>query len=405
MSDSSNFKGYSIRDFQFWRIVGSLGLASMFIFGSMYSVQPILPMFTKEFDVKVSYSSMMMSLTTVGLIIGLIVLGFFSDRIGRTNFVRFSIIGSVIPFFLMTLSDNFVWIIILRFIQGFLLAGVPAAALAYISEEIDRKFLSVATALYISCNALGGMIGRVVTGYATEHFSWEIAFYILAVSGIFVFILVLVTLPNSRNFQPQEASFRDDLDGFAYHFKNPSLMLMFGLGIVLQLSFTGIWTYIPFHLTDSPFSLSIDAVSNIFFAYGLGVIGSPLASWMAGKIGQRKVLISGVFMLSLGILLTNSSSVWMIVVGLCVVCLGFFTAHSLAASSVSRDASHHKGSASSLYLVSYYIGVGVGSTLLGPLWERLGWSGLVTFTAVVPVIYVVFVMLIQYWNTKKQPLV
>lgn len=54
----------------------SLGFASMFIFGAMYSVQPILPMFTKEFNVKVSYSSLAMSLTTFGLIIGLVVLGF-----------------------------------------------------------------------------------------------------------------------------------------------------------------------------------------------------------------------------------------------------------------------------------------------------------------------------------------
>ena len=402
MRDSNNLNGYSIRDLEFWRVVLGLGIASMFIFGAMYSVQPILPMFTEEFNVKVSYSSMTMSLTTIGLIIGLIVLSFFSDRKGRTIFVKCSIIGAVFPFFLMTLTENFVWIIILRLIQGFLLAGVPAAALAYISEEVDKKFLNVATALYISCNALGGMMGRVVTGYTTEHLSWQTAFYILGISGLFVFILVLFTLPKSRNFRPQKASFKDDLEGFTYHLKNPSLLLMFGFGIVLQLSFTGIWTYIPFHLTEAPFSLSIDAVSKLFFAYGLGVIGSPLASWIAGKVGQRIVLITGVFVLSIGVCLTMSSSVWMIVVGLCVACLGFFTAHSLAASSVSREANHHKGSASSLYLVSYYIGVGAGSTLLSPLWEQLRWSSFVIFTAMVPVIYVMFVILLQKCKTKKQ---
>ena len=403
MSDSSNnFEGYSIRDLQFWRIVLSLGVASMFIFGAMYSVQPILPMFTKEFDITVSHSSMAMSLTTVGLIIGLVVLGFFSDRLGRTVFVKYSILGAVIPFFLMALTENFGWIIFLRLIQGFLLAGVPAAALAYISEEIDKKHLSVATALYISCNALGGMLGRVVTGYTTEYLSWQTAFYILGSSGFLVFVLVMWALPKSRNFRAQKARFKEDLEGFSYHLKNPFLLLMFGLGIVLQLSFTGIWTYIPFHLTSAPFSLSLDAVSNLFFAYGLGVIGSPLASWIAGKVGQRKVLITGVFVLSLGLLLTMSGSVWVIIIGLCVVCLGFFTAHSLAASSVSREANHHKGSASSLYLVSYYIGVGAGSTLFGPIWEKLEWSSFVIFTSIVPLIYVLLVILVQNPNTKKQ---
>ena len=68
----------------------------------------------------------------------------------------------MIPF-----TDSFFVIIILRFIQGFTLAGVPAAALAYIGEEIDAQYSALATSLYISCNALGGMIGRIVAAYAS----------------------------------------------------------------------------------------------------------------------------------------------------------------------------------------------------------------------------------------------
>lgn len=382
-----------MKDFQFWKIVLSLGVASMFIFAAMYSVQPLLPMFTKEFNIPVAYASMSLSMTTVGLIIGLIVLGFFSDRNGRSIYIKLSLIGSTIPFLLMPFADTFLIIVILRFIQGLALAGVPAAALAYISEEIHKQFTSIATALYISFNALGGMIGRVLTGYITEHYSWEIAFYILAAVGTIIFVTISFILPKSRNFKPSTTTFMKDIDGFLYHLKNPSLLLIFGLGIVLQLTFTGIWTYLPFHLTELPFSLSLETVSYIFFAYGFGVIGAPIAGWLAGKFGLWRIRIMGIFVLSTGILLTLSGSVIVIVIGLCVTCLGFFTAHSLTAASVSREATHHKGSASSLYLVSYYIGVAAGSTLLGPLWESIGWAGLVVFTAILPVVYVGLVTL------------
>ena len=386
-------EGYSMRDVQFWQIVLGLGFASMFIFAAMYAVQPLLPVFTQEFMIPVSYASMSLSMTTVGLIIGLIVLGFFSDRNGRAIYIKCSLIGSVLPFLLMPLTDSFLLIVMLRFIQGFALAGVPAAALAYISEEIHKQVMSVATALYISSNALGGMIGRVLTGYITEQFSWEIAFYLLAAMGTVVFIAILFILPRSRNFTPSHASFLKDIEGFLYHLKNPALLLVFGLGVVLQLSFTGIWTYLPFHLSAPPFSLSLEAISYTFFAYGLGVIGSPIAGWLAGKFGLQKIRVVGVFVLSLGILLTMSASVTVIVVGLCVTCLGFFTAHSLTAASVSREATHHKGSASSLYLVSYYVGVAAGSTLIGPLWEVVGWTGLVLFTAILPVGYIGLVVM------------
>lgn len=58
--------------------------------------------------------------------------------------------------------------------------------------------MHVATALYISSNALGGMVGRVMTGYITDHFSWQMAFYALAVLGILILAAVVFMLPKSR---------------------------------------------------------------------------------------------------------------------------------------------------------------------------------------------------------------
>ncbi|WP_449355467.1 MFS transporter [Virgibacillus natechei] len=392
-------KKYTIRDAHFWKISVSLALASFFIFACMYAVQPLLPVFVDEFGVSVSESSLALSMTIIGLIIGLIVLGFYSDRMGRTMFIKLSLIGSVIPFLIIPMVDTFYILVALRFVQGFALAGLPAASIAYLNEEIDTRSVGVATGLYISSNALGGMVGRVLTGYITDHFSWQVAFFILAVIGLIVLACVYLMLPKSRFFQSSYLPFLRDIEGFLFHFKNPALLLVFGLGIVLQFSFTGMWTYLPFHLQAEPFSLSLQAISYTFFAYGLGVIGSPLAGWFAGKFGLRKIRVIGVIILTIGIFLTLSSSLFVIIIGLCVSCLGFFTAHSLTATNVGEQATHHKGSAASLYLVAYYIGVALGSSALGPLWDAAGWSGLVILTAILPVTYVFF---IRKGNKRKE---
>lgn len=386
---------YSIKDFYFWKITMSLALASFFVFASMYAVQPLLPVFVEHFDVSVSTSSLALSLTIIGLIIGLIVLGFLSDRTGRTFYIKFALVGSVIPFLLIPLTHSFILFLILRFIQGFALAGLPAASIAYISEEIDKRSVSVAVALYISSNALGGMMGRVIAGYITDHYTWETAFYFLAAVGVVVLIAVFLMLPKSNHFEASNLSFSRDIEAFLFHLKNPRLLLVFGIAVVLQLTFTGIWTYLPFHLNGPPFSLSLQAISYIFFAYGLGVIGSPFAGWLAGKFGLRIVRLAGMITLGIGIFLTLSSSLVVVIIGLCVGCFGFFTAHSLSAVSVSEQATHHKGSASSLYLVSYYSGVAVGSTAIGPLYSAAGWTGLVLFAGSLPIVYIIFVTLMQ----------
>ena len=392
---------YGAKDLGFWRITISLAFASFFIFASMYVVQPILPVFVREFNVTVSEATLTLSLPIFGLIIGLVMIGFFSDRLGRVTFIKYSLVFTVIPFFLIPIVDSFYLVVLLRFLQGFALAGLPAAALAYINEEINHSSIGIATALYIASNALGGMAGRVVAGYLTDRFSWETVFYSFAGIGIVIAVLVILFLPRSRFFQASNLSFRKDIEGMLFHFKNPSILIIIGMGIVLQFSFTSIWTYLPFHLEGEPYSLSVKTISYTFFAYGFGVVGAPFAGWLAGTFGMKPIRIAGIIVLSLGIFLTIFSALPMIIIGLCVSCLGFFTAHSLTASTVAEEATHHKGSAASLYLVAYYIGVTLGSSAVGPVWNMSGWNAIVIIAGLLPVTYLAFVIIFQKKTVRK----
>jgi len=361
----------------------------MFIFAAFYSFQPLLPVLTDEFGISVSSASITMSLPTIFLIVGLIVFGFLSDRNGRVLFIKLSILFSIIPMIFIPFTDSFIVLAILRAIQGFTLAGVPAAALAYIGEEIDIKSSGIATALYISSNPLGGMIGRVVAGYFSE-INWQFAFYVLTGFGLFVFLFVFFALPKSQNFKPGDRTFKQDIKGFSYHLTNPSLLLMFGLGVILQIAYTGVWTYLPFHLTSPQFGLSLDQISLIYFVYGFGILGAPIASWLSNRFTLDAVRTVAILVLIFGVALTLTPSLIVVLIGMCILCFGFFTAHSLTATSVSRTAQHLKGSASSLYLVSYYIGVASGSSLIGPVWEMWNWNGIITAATIFPLTYLLF---------------
>lgn len=395
-----NQQAYTIRDASFWKVALSLALASFFTFASIYAVQPLYPVFVEEFEVSISLSSLSLSLTIIGLIVGLIVLGFLSDRYGRTVFIKLSIVGATVPLLLIPIIDSFTVILLIRFIQGVAFAGLPAAAIAYLNEEIHPRHVHVATALYIASNVFGGMIGRVFAGAVTDWLSWQIYFYILAGVGTVIAVLVFSLLPNSRFFTPSDLDFKHDIKQLTFHVKNPTLLLIFGLGIVFQISFTGIWTYLPFYLQNEPFHLTLSAISFFFFAYGLGVIGSPLAGWFAGHFGLRKVRMIGTILFSIGIWLTLSPWLWMVALGLAVLCLGFFTAHSLTASSIGDLVTHHKGSAASLYLVSYYIGVVLGSSALSPIWDAFYWQGLNLLLGFLPLVYMVIVRM----KLKKEAL-
>lgn len=380
---------YSITDLSFWQIVFSLFIASFFILASLYMTHPLMPVFIDVFKVSVSSSSLTLSLTVIGMIIGLTINGYLSDRFGRTIFIKLALLGTVIPFIIIPLFNSFSLLLTLRFLQGIALAGLPAASLAYIYEEIDKKGMGLATGFYISSNALGGMAGRFLTGYLVEQYSWQMTFYLWASIGTCIFVLILFVLPASRFFEPIYTPLKKDLKAYAEHLKNPLLLVLFMFGVILQLSFTGIWTYLPFHLQGAPFYLSLQTISFLYLAYGLGVIGSAVTGILLNRFKINHIRVVAICIMTVGIVVTLSQSLILIFVGLCLICFGFFSAHSLTATSVTLTAKHHKGSASSLYLVSYYIGVSFGSTLFAIIWERMDWIGLITIASVFPLAYMI----------------
>src|SRR5699024_12763960 len=98
---------------------------------------------------------------------------------------------------------------------------------------------------------------RVMTGYIADHYTWQASFYVLAGIGVVILIAVLLMLPKSRYFKPSDLSLKKDIAGFLVHLKNPLLLPVFVLGIILQLSFTGVWTYLPICLQVHTYHFSL----------------------------------------------------------------------------------------------------------------------------------------------------
>ena len=63
------------------------------------------------------------------------------------------------------------------------LAGLPAAATAYLREELHPDTYARAAGLYIGGTALGGMAGRLLTGAVAGAAGWRWALAAVALLG------------------------------------------------------------------------------------------------------------------------------------------------------------------------------------------------------------------------------
>ena len=142
----------------------ALFAAGVATFALLYSTQALLPELARSFRLSAAQSTLSLSLATAGLGVALLLAGPASEVLGRTRLIRLSLIGSAVVALACAAAPNWGWLLMLRLAQGVTLAGLPAAATAYLREELHPDTYARAAGLYIGGTALGGMSGRLLTG-------------------------------------------------------------------------------------------------------------------------------------------------------------------------------------------------------------------------------------------------
>ncbi|MCZ2828119.1 MFS transporter [Modestobacter sp. VKM Ac-2986] len=354
-------------------------LAGVAVFSSLYAPQALLPELTRSFGVTPAGSTLSISVSTAALAVGLLVLGPLSDRRGRTGILHASLAANAVLGLLIALAPAWPVLLVLRGLQGFALAGLPAVAVAYLREELHPGVSSRAIGLYVSGTAIGGLSGRLVTGFLTELGGWRTALGGTAVLAVACAVAVRLLLPGSRLFAPVVRQGRL-LRQLARAFTDPALLALYGIAALLMGGSVAVYNAVTFRLEDTPYLLTPALAGLVFLAYLPGSASSPVAGALADRFGRRLVVPATVVVMGGGIALTLLDPLWCVVLGLCVLSTGFFAAHGVASSWVAVRAQlggRAVGQAASLYSFWYYVGSSVAGTLAGRAWQGAGWSGVV----------------------------
>jgi YNFM family putative membrane transporter len=276
-------------------------------------------------------------------------------------------------------------LLVTRFLTGIALAGIPAVAMAYVAEEVSGSSIGATMGLYIAGSGLGGMAGRLMASVITDLVGWRVA---LAAVGGFSLIGALVfwrIAPPSRAF----VSRTHDWSSFSASMKilrsDAALPWLYSEGFLLMGSFVTVYNYVSFHLLAPPYSLSQSAVGAIFLFYIVGSFSSTWFGHLAGRLGRRRVFWMPVLALLGGVALTAATPLLCIILGIGVVTVGYFGAHSVASSWVSRRGGAARAQAAAFYLFFLYVGSSVLGSAGGIAWSRAGWPGVALFTGVLVV--------------------
>lgn len=368
------------------RATFALFCAGFATFALLYCIQPLLPMLAAHFSVSAASSSLALSLTTLSLAVCLLISGALAESWGRKPVMAAALGLASLLGLASVLVDSWQLLLALRALLGLALSGLPALAMAYVGEEFEPESLPTAMGLYIGGTALGGMLGRLLSGLLSDLGGWQLALGGIASLGLLALVAFVWLLPPSRHFTAQPLSLRILLTNFRLHLGNPVLRGLFLQGFLLMGGFVALFNYTGFRLAGEPFGLSSTLIGLLFVVYLGGIFSAGWAGRLVPRFGARQVLRGGVALMLIGVGLCATSWLVSIVLGLGLFTLGFFAAHAVASGQVGSHAKGARAQASALYLCAYYLGSSVVGYGAGYVWDHAGWLPLMALLAALFVI-------------------
>lgn len=377
------------------RMSFALFLAGVATFALLYSTQALLPLVSADFGVSASAASWTVSGATGALALCVLPLSALSERFGRRTVMTASLSVAVAVGLLVPFAPSLGALIALRALQGAALAGLPASAMAYLAEEVRPKALVAAIGLFVAGNSIGGMSGRVITGWVAQEWGWRAAVGTIGVIAVACAVAFRLLLPQPRHFTPGSLRPRVLARTVRGHLSNPLLCRLYVIGALFMTVFGAVYTVIGYRLTAAPFSLPQGIIGSIFLVYLVGTVSSAAAGKLVARLGRRGALYLAVGTTASGLLLSLGDSIAMVLVGLVLITAGFFAGHAVASSSVSHTATHGRAQASALYQSVYYIGSSVGGTLGAVAFHAGGWAG----TVALGLVAVLGVVSVTLWGS------
>lgn len=382
----------SLSPFGLQALVFSLVSAS---FTTIYLVQPVLPVLQTDFGISITEAAQAVSMVILGVAISTLIFGRLADSYPVKPFIILG--GAVVSLagFLCAASHNVHLFMLLRFVQGLFIPALTTCLATYLARNLPLEHLNVVMGSYVSATVIGGLGGRLLGGWIHPPLHWRYAFVTASVMVMITAAAAAVLLPSEK--RPEKSAVGP---GFLEIMLRPELVRLFLVGFGSLFIFGATFNYLPFYLSQPPFSASTNLITLLYLTYIVGIIIAPLSGKFSNHFGNGRTMVGGAVLLAVALLLTHIPNLAMIILSLAIACAGFFAMHAAAVGSMNRKLSTSRGRANSLYILWYYLGGSAGITVDGICFKHFGWDG-VTGSGLIMLIPLTIIGLLECRAERK----
>ncbi len=363
------------------RRTAGVALAGFCTFLNVYTPQAILPALAASLGVSQTRTGLTITATLLAVACVAPFVGTISDRLGRKRLIVGACAILVLPTLAVAAATSLDAMIAWRFVQGLLFPFIFAVTVAYIGDECDGAETIRISGNYTLGTIFGGFFGRFVAGVAAGLGGWRFSFVVLAGLTLLGAAAIAWLLPREKRFRPLGGGIATALRTYGEHLTNPRLLATCVIGFGMLFATVASFTFVNFYLAAPPFDLGPGALAFVFGVYLLGAATTPVASFIAIRIGRRRTLMLACALSATGLALTLVKLLAVVILGLGAICGGLFVVQSLSLGFIGVTIRRAKSTAVGLYVTIYYIGGALGGIVPALLWRLAGWPGVIAIVA------------------------
>ncbi|MGE4485369.1 MAG: MFS transporter [Oscillospiraceae bacterium] len=348
------------------KIIMLLGLAGFIVMADNFVVSPILPAISQNLDIDIARAGLLITAYMIPFGFFQIVFGPLADRFGKKQVITIAISLFTLATGLCALGSGFGSLSLFRALTGVFAASVMPISFAMIGDIFPIKERQGAIGTFMGISFLGQGLSMAIGGTIAYFLNWRGVFVIYAVFALIPTFLLIKNYkslpsdkhPDSKIFAPYLKLLGTSRSLFTY-----IIVLLEGFFIIGSFSYAGVYI-------SKTYGFNYLYIGLILTAFGvMTVIGGRLSGKIAQKTGARKILGIGLALAALAdiVIYLFGSTLWLLIIGIALLGLGFIFAHSTLLTRATEFAQRARGAAMSLVAFFFMGGGGVGTAIGGKL--------------------------------------
>ncbi len=374
-----------------------MSISAGLVVANLYYNQPLLHLISETFDVTEAAVSNVALSTQLGYAFGLLFIIPLGDKISNHKILKYDFVVMIMALLATAFSSSLLLMIISSFFIGFT-SAIPQLFVPMAAQLSTDKGRGRAIGIVMSGLLIGILGSRIISGFVGDYFGWRIMYQGAALMMLVLYVFLHLKLP--RLVPDYKDSYGKLMTSIWYYFKaDASLRLAALRGALAFAGLSAFWTTLVFLMEDN-FGYG-SSVSGAFGLFGIfGAIGATVVGKLNNRFDKNKIIIVSVMILIVSwlIFLFSGHSIIGLAIGVILVDLGLQALHITNQNMIFSKNPEARNRVNTIYMVSFFIGGAIGTTLGAYAWERFDWTGVSALGLLLSIV----IMLVHLVFRKKQ---